>query len=125
MKHLKLFILALLLCMAGTTIAQTSQTYVKDVMLIGSDVHSEANSLRDYYVSQGWTFVDQDLNAGCGSGSYWIYLLYKAETSPGINLGYITDFYITNADNPVDDSFVAANGHTYHIAPCDGNEHFV
>ena len=93
-------------------------TYIQDVMLIGSEVHSEANSLRDYYVEEGWTFVDQDLNANCGSGSYWIYLLYKPEVSPGINLGYITDFYITNADNPVDDSFVAANRHTYHGDPC-------
>ena len=116
------FLLVLLLGMTVRTSAQT--TYVKDVMVIGSSVYSEVASLRDYYVSEGWTFIDSDLNAGCGSGSYWIYLLYKSETSPGINKGYITDFYITNASNPVDDSLVAANGHTYYITPYVGNEHF-
>jgi len=142
MRHLKLLILTLLLSAAGRTIAQTtftsgnlfsifsnsintSTTYIKDVMLIGSNSTTEIKNLKAQYQAQGWKLIDKDLNAGCGANSDWIYLLYKPETSPGVNLGYITDFYITDAKSPFPNDVVAPNGHTYHIVPYAGGNHFV
>ena len=102
-----------------------STTYIKDVMLIGSNSTTEIKNLKAQYQAQGWKLIDKDLNAGCGANSDWIYLLYKPETSPGVNLGYITDFYITDAESPFPDKVVAPNGHTYHIVPYAGGNHFV
>ena len=43
-------------------------TFVKDVMLIGGN-ESETTALKTSYAAQGWTVIDQDLNAGAG-GDY-------------------------------------------------------
>ena len=114
----------MVLAVLFTTLTAGATNFITEVKLIGTKEKSDKETLIATAKNQGWSVIDYDLNAGAG-GDY-IYLLYKEEENyDGLNHGYITDFYITNADNPVDDSFVAANGHTYHIAPCDGNEHFV
>lgn len=73
-------------------------------------------------IGKGWHVIDKDLNRGAG-GDY-IYLLYKSETSNGVNNGYITDFYISNAEGtaPASRSF---NGHTYHLVTYQGGTNFV
>ena len=49
--------------------ADTSYSYITDLMLIGKNNKTEANALKEQYVEQGWTAIDQDLNAGCGPTS--------------------------------------------------------
>jgi len=44
-------------------------SYITDLMLIGKNNETEANALKEQYVEQGWTAIDQDLNAGCGTKS--------------------------------------------------------
>ena len=72
MKKILLLLVALL---ATTTV--WAADFITDVMVIGGS-KSEVNSLKNTYTSQGWTVIDQDLNAGAGSSSDYIYLLYKA-----------------------------------------------
>ena len=74
---------------------------IKDVMLIGGS-SSETTSLKNRLTSEGWRVIDQDLNRGA-DGDY-IYLLYKSESSNGVNNGYITDFYISDAKGTAPDS---------------------
>ncbi|MBP5227125.1 MAG: hypothetical protein J6336_07045 [Kiritimatiellae bacterium] len=95
-------------------------SYITDVMLIGG-TKNEVNSLKSSLTSQGWQFIDQDLNKGAG-GDY-IYLLYKSGDSndPGNHNG-ITDFFINNSSDYADED--TYNGRTYHLVPYDGGAHF-
>ena len=80
--------------------------------------------LKTTYNAQGWTLVNNDLNAGCGSSSDFIYLLYKSEeNTDGFNHGYITDFYISNTKEYNDE--VTYQDRTYKLVPYKGSEHFV
>ena len=94
--------------------------YIEDVMLIGG-TKNEVNSLKSSLTSQGWQFIDYDLNEGAG-GDY-IYLLYKSGDSndPGNHNG-ITDFFINNSSDYADED--TYNGRTYHLVPYDGGTHF-
>ena len=105
------------------TYASAFPGYIKDVMLIGG-TEDEVNTLKTTLTAQGWKVINRDLNAGCGEGSDYIYLLYKSENSTdGYNYGYITDFYISNATGtPPDD--LTYDGRTYHLVPFDGGSHF-
>ncbi len=105
------------------TYASAFPGYIKDVMLIGG-TGDEVNTLKTTLTAQGWKVINHDLNAGCGSSSDYIYLLYKSENSTdGYNYGYITDFYISNATGtPPDD--LTYDGRTYHLVPFDGGSHF-
>ena len=105
------------------TYASAFPGYIKDVMLIGG-TGDEVNTLKTTLTAQGWKVINHDLNAGCGSSSDYIYLLYKSENSTdGYNYGYITDFYISNATGtPPDD--LTYEGRTYHLVPFDGGSHF-
>lgn len=96
--------------------------YVKDVMLIGGS-KSEVNSLKETYTGQGWTFIDYDLNKGCGTTSDYIYLLCKIESSDDTNLGYITDLYLSSQGGTAPDKLTHGE-RTYNLAPYDGGEHF-
>jgi len=96
--------------------------YVKEVMLLGGS-SSEVNALLPVYQADGWHLINNDLNAGCGSGSDYIYLLYKSEASEGLNLGYVTGFYISNAGGTALDS-LTYNDRLYHLVPYDGGSHF-
>ena len=114
-------LLTLLVALLGLTSAWATN-YVKDVMLIGGS-KSEVNSLKETYTGQGWTFIDYDLNKGCGSSSDYIYLLCKIESGDGVNKSYITDFYLSSQSGTAPDQ-LTHNERTYTIAPYDGGDHF-
>ena len=112
MKKILLLLVALL---ATTTV--WAADFITDVMVIGGS-KSEVNSLKNTYTSQGWTVIDQDLNAGAGSSSDYIYLLYKAASNSGRDAGaFITGFYISNASGTAPDN-VTHDGHTYTLVSC-------
>ena len=94
--------------------------YVKDVKVIGGTA-SETSNLRNTLTAQGWTFIDQDLNANA-SGDY-IYLLYKTESSSNnVNYDYVTDFLIDNSNNAP--TIKTYQGRTYRLVPYDGGARF-
>lgn len=69
----------LLLAALAAAVPAHAATFVKDVMLIGGN-ESETTALKSSYAAQGWTVIDQDLNAGAG-GDY-IYMHAPAAHSP-------------------------------------------
>lgn len=101
-----------------------ARQFITNVMLIGG-TKSEVNSLKTTYQNEGWTVIDKDLNDGCGTGSDYIYLLYKTadnfENSP--NLTFITGFYLTNESGQLSEHR-RFNGLPYHLVPYDGGSHF-
>ena len=114
---------ALLLALLLLTTAASATTFIKDIKLIGG-TRAETTELKNSLTSQGWTFIDYDLNKGCGEESDFIYLLYKAEeNTDGVNWGYITDFYISNEGDVADDSHTL-DGRTYYLTDYDGGDHF-
>ena len=115
-------ILLLLVALFATSTVWAAD-FITDVMVIGGS-KSEVNSLKTTYTNQGWTVIDQDLNAGCGSGSDYIYMLYKTGSNASQDAGaFITDFYISTESGTVPDN-VIYNGRTYTIVPCDGSTYF-
>ena len=124
---MKKFILLLVALVASANV--WAEIYITDVMVIGG-TQTEVNTLKSTYTSQGWTVIDQDLNAGCGSGSDYIYLLYKkwGKNEAGDSTIYaadhfITDFMIDTSSGTVEDK-ITVDGRTYHLVPYDGGEHF-
>ena len=114
---------ALLLALLLSTTAASATTFIKDIKLIGG-TRAETTELKNSLTAQGWTFIDYDLNKGCGEESDFIYLLYKAEeNTDGVNWGYITDFYIREGKEPP--SSLTYNGRQYNKAGYDGGEWFV
>lgn len=109
----------LLLALLPTVTAWADEG-IKDVMVIGGS-ESKVNSLKTSLTGQGWHVIDKDLNRGAG-GDY-IYLLYKSETSNGVNNGYITDFYISDAEGTAPDN-LTHNGRTYTLVSFDGGDSF-
>ncbi len=76
---------ALLLALLLSTTTASATTFIKDVKLIGG-TKSETTALKNTLTAQGWTFIDYDLNMGCGEESDFVYLLYKAEeNTDGMN----------------------------------------
>ena len=119
---MKKFLLILVALIATTTVWATD--FITDVMVIGGS-KSEVNSLKTTYTSQGWTVVDKDLNDGCGSGSDYIYLLYRKGSDNGQNMNnlpFISDFLINDASGTAPDSLVY--GSTYYLVPFDGGSNF-
>ena len=115
-------ILLLLVAMLATTTVWATD-FITDVMVIGGS-KSEVNSLKTTYTNQGWTVIDQDLNAGCGSSSDYIFLLYKSASNASQDAGaFITDFYISDASGTAPDN-VTYNGRTYTLVPYDGSTYF-
>jgi hypothetical protein len=113
--------MTLLLALLTATSAW-AMDYISDVMVIGGS-SSETNNLKTTLTEQGWTVIEQDLNADAG-GDY-IYLLYKIESSSNnLNWGYITDFYISNSTGTAPDE-ITHNERTYHLVPYDGGTDFI
>ena len=113
----------MVLAVLFTTLTAGATQFITDVMVIGGskDVVEE---LKTTYKAQGWTLVNNDLNAGCGSSSDFIYLLYKSEeNTDGLNHGYITDFYISNTNEYKDE--VTYQDRTYKLVPYKGSDYFV
>ena len=115
MKKIFLLLLALI-----ATTSVWAEDYITDVMVIGGS-KSETNALKTTYTNQGWTVIDQDLNAGA-SGDY-IFLLYKKASETAGGASFITDFYLSSASGTVPDN-IEHNGRTYHLAACDGSDYF-
>jgi len=93
---------------------------IGEVKVIGGS-KDKVNSLKATYRNQGWTIIDKDLNAGCGSGSDYIYLMYK--TTDNANDGqFITDLYISNIKYQTS---VEHDNRHYTRVPYDGSDHFV
>ena len=118
---MKKFILLLVAVLASLSMwAETK--YIAEVMLIGG-TKSETDELKDTYMDQGWTVIDQDLNAGCGSSRDYIYLLYKEGSTASPNHTFVTDFLLSNASGTAPDTR-DAYGHRYKLVPYDGGDHF-
>ena len=115
-------LLMLLLAITQGAWAQTDYKYISEVMLIGGTL-DEVNALKDSYTTKGWTVIDQDLNAGCGSSSDYIYLLYKPGSTASPNHTFVTDFYISNASGTAPDTR-DYDGRRYKLVPYDGGDHF-
>ena len=115
-------ILLLLVAVLGTT-TMWAEDYITDVMVIGGS-KTETNNLKASYEEQGWTVIDQDLNAGCGSGSDYIYLLYKKASDSNSSVGtFISDFIVSTATGTIPDN-LTHNGYTYNLVPFDGSDYF-
>ena len=113
-RSLLLFFVAVLM-----SVTCYAQNFVTDVMVIGGS-KSETQNLKSSLQSQGWVFVDKDLNAGAG-GDY-IYLLYKKASVFNAE-SFVTDFYIKSGSG-APDSFTDQYGVTYYLTPYDGGSHF-
>ena len=118
---MKKFILLLVAVLASLSMwAETK--YITEVMLIGG-TKTETDELKDTYTDQGWTVIDQDLNAGCGSSSDYIYLLYKEGSTASPNHTFVTSFFISDASGTAPDTR-DAYGLRYKLVPYDGGDHF-
>ena len=119
----RLLRIALTLLVALLPMVTHGQTVgIKEVMVIGG-TDNQVSSLKTSLTGQGWTVIGKDLNAGAG-GDY-IYLLYKSESNDyGLNLGYITDFYISTQTGTAPDTRTV-NGRTYTLVPYQGGSDFV
>ena len=116
-------VLLVVVLAAGLPVTAGAVDYIKDVMLIGGS-SDKVSTLKTTLTGEGWTVIDVDLNKGCGSGSDYIYLLYKSESNAdNLNLGYITDFYISDSEEALD--AILYNGLTYHLVPFEGGSDFV
>ena len=115
---MKKSLLLLMALIAGATV--WAENYITDVMVIGG-TQTEVNNLKTTYTNQGWKVIDQDLNAGCGSGSDYIYLLYKqvGETTPS---PFITDFVLTKGSSAPET--ITYNDCKYHLVKYDGGARF-
>ena len=118
---MKKFILLLVAVLASLSM-WAEPKYITEVMLIGG-TKSETDELKDTYTDQGWTVIDQDLNAGCGSSSDYIYLLYKEAGTASPNHTFVTDFLLSNASGTAPDTR-DAYGHRFKLVPYDGGDHF-
>ena len=105
------------------TLTASATDYITDVMLLGNKNQTTFNSQLSDLTDQGWLDIDDDLNAGCGSGSDYIHLLYKKQSSSGNTGVPITDFYIRTGDNPP--SSLIYDGRTYYLVPCQGSDSFI
>ena len=119
MKKYLLLLIAIVACVTGWA----EDYYITDVMVIGGSKR-EVDFLKVSYMALGWTVIDQDLNAGCSSSSDYIYLLYKNASESTDSVGaFITDFYITDANGTVSNSF-NNGGRTFYLVPFDGSDYF-
>ena len=91
-------------------------------MLIGG-TSGETTTLKNSLTTNGWTFINYDLNKGCGSSSDYVYLLYKAEADTSGDRDYVTGFYIKSGASGVTNTFTSG-GKIYTLTPYVGGSHF-
>ena len=116
--------MTLLVALLCSTQGAWATDFITDVMVIGNNDETEFDKLQSDYEKEGWKAINKDLNAGCGSGTDYIHLLYKKQSSPGSSGKPITDFYIsTERGNGIGDQ-ITSNGRTYHLVSYDGGDHF-
>jgi hypothetical protein len=96
-----------------------AQSYITDVMVIGDPDQREASDLYDSFESQGWTGINRNLNSGTDDG-YYIYLMYKTESSSHSSGTPITDLYLRVSDsNDAPDEFTL-DGRNYRLSNRSG-----
>ena len=106
--------------------------FVIDIKLIGGSKSTVQEEIKNYK-AKGWILADQDLNAGCGVASDYIYLIYKtASDTEGIP--FITDFYLSDSDSDPNlgkhdvkdppNYFTDKNGREYTLSSYRGSNHF-
>ena len=118
---MKMKIIALLM-VAGAFAVSAETTCIPDVMLIGGS-ESDVRDLKNAYTNHGWTVVEKDLNAGCGSSSDYIYLLVKSASVEDATNGFITGFYIKTGSSGVTQT-MPYEDRTYRLVPYVGGSHF-
>jgi hypothetical protein len=93
-----------------------AETFITDVMIISGN-QSQTDGYKTQYQNEGWTVIDNDLNAGAGGN--FIYLLYKTNESSGSSDTAVTGFYLKtgNDDHP---NTITHDGHTYSLVPAVG-----
>ncbi|MBR6248465.1 MAG: hypothetical protein IKQ89_05645, partial [Muribaculaceae bacterium] len=96
-------ILLILMVLLASLSMWAETKYITEVILIGG-TQTETDSLKATYTAQGWTVIDQDLNAGCGSSSDYIYLLYKEGSTASPNHTFVTSFRISDASGTAPDT---------------------
>ena len=79
----------LLMTLLGSAQGAWAKDFISDVMVIGNNNETAFYNLQSSYEAQGWTAINKDLNAGCGSGTDFIHLLYKKQSSPGSKMFFI------------------------------------
>ena len=104
-----------------TTWAAEWPKYITDVILVGGESQSEANSLKNSH--SDYTFINVNLNDGAG-GDY-IYLGYKTSNTANTNGGYITALYLTTKSAGDCSQTLTFGGVEYTRTPCYGSSHFV
>lgn len=117
---MKKILLILMVVLTSTTVC--AENYISDVMVIGGS-KSEVNTLKNTYANQGWTVINQDLNAGCGSGSDYIYLLYKTASETTVGANFISDFVIVANPGYVPNKITFEN-RSYKLVNYDGGDDF-
>ena len=123
-RRVAMLLVTLLLTMtAQTAWADSWPEYITDVILVGG-TESEVNAAKAAH--SDYTFISQDLNAGCGSSSDFIYLGYKKGSRNSANGGYITDLIVvTEGSNPIPTDDITFSGRTYKKANFYGGDWFV
>ena len=123
LRHLFVALVVLLTMTAQTAWADSWPEYITDVILVGG-TESEVNEAKSAH--SDYTFISQDLNAGCGSGSDYIYLGYKKGSRANVNGGYITDIIVvTEGSNDKPTGNITFSGRTYNKAAIYGGDYFV
>ncbi len=120
LRRAAMSVLAALLALTAQTVwADTYPEYITDVIVVGGS-SSEVNTAKSAH--SDYTFINTDLNKGCGSSTDDIYIGYKKSSRASTNGGYITNIVITDQSGcPADKTF---NGKTYHCAPRYGGDWF-
>ena len=109
MKKLYKLLLICLLTIAGGGNALKAQSYNSDnsetanraetptyISKIAVAYGAEASTPKDILKNNGFTIIDKDLNAGCGSNTHYIYMGYKTTTNPA---DAITGIYIREGND--------------------------
>ena len=115
----------MVLAVLFTALTADATKFITQVALIGTQGESNINDMLKQAKDQGWSYVNKDLNAGCGTGSDFIYLIYLSEeNTDGFNHGYITDFYIVGSNSKSVEEKLTYQGRTYELVPCYGGDKF-
>lgn len=112
--------------LALVALGQTAwaQNYITDLLVIGYSSQSDASDAYDSFEMQGWTGINRNLNSGTDDG-YYIYLLYKTDSSPYSSGTPISDLYLRVSDSNNGPDEFTLDGRTYHRPYCMGLSNFM
>jgi len=120
-----LLAVVLALVMPAQTWAKDVRMFMTDLMLVGGADWSTVSAQINYYQERGYKVIEYDLNKGCGSGTDYIYLLYKpANWNDGQNHGYITGLAIKTSTDYPDSFYDDLTESTYYLVPYAGGSRF-